>query len=402
MLGILVFSSKTLGSLSAYALHSIMTYKILHLIDTTGPGGAEDVFITLADKLRTEQTDSVAVIRGEGYVANTLRKRGIEPIIIDSKGSFNVGFIRQLCQLIKKHNIGLIQSHLLGSNVYASIVGLITRTPVIATYHGMVDVSPNERFKKLKLWFMRNGIARFVAVSQSLQQKIQEHQLLVPERTSVIYNGIDVSLYSPTRNTQLKNKLNLPENTYLLGALGNVRKSKRYDLLVDAVAKVNAKGINFAVVVAGDPKASLKTKLDAQMQGAGVSNIHFIGFIDDTAEYLQNLDGFVLSSDAEGFSISTIEAMASGLPVIATKCGGPEEIIQNENQATLVEVNAEALAQAITANITHHQPGTVNKQAMERVSQTFSQSAMVLAYAQLYKTADSQFPEYKVKMEPSA
>ena len=378
-----------------------MTYKILHLIDTTGPGGAEDVFITLADKIRSPHTDSIAVIRGEGYVANTLRKRGIEPIIIDSKGSFNVGFIRQLCQLIKKHNIGLIQSHLLGSNVYASIVGLITRTPVIATYHGMVDVSPDERFKRLKLWFMRNGIARFVAVSRSLQEKIQEHKLLVPERTQVIYNGIDVSLYTPNRSTRLKQKLSLPANTYLLGALGNIRKSKRYDLLVEAVAQANKKGLNFAVVIAGDPKASLKAKLDEQMQAAGVNNIHFIGFIDDTAEYLQNLDGFILSSDAEGFSISTIEAMASGLPVIATRCGGPEEIIENDDQATLVDIDATALAAAIENNVMNNKPGTVNTAAITRVSQTFSEHAMVEAYAQLYKSADRQYPGYEVDMEPS-
>ena len=212
-----------------------MTYNILHLIDTTGPGGAEDVFITLAAKLRNEQVGSIAVIRGEGYVANSLRKLGIEPVIIDSKGSFNVGFIRELCALIKKHNIRLIQSHLLGSNVYASIVGLLTRTPVIATYHGMVDVSPNERFKRLKLWFMRNGIKRFVAVSNSLQQKIQDYNLLVPERTSVVYNGIDTQLYKTQRSTRLKQQLNIPASTFLLGALGNVRSSKRYDLLVDAV-----------------------------------------------------------------------------------------------------------------------------------------------------------------------
>ncbi|WP_137166291.1 glycosyltransferase [Salinimonas lutimaris] len=368
-----------------------MTYNILHLIDTTGPGGAEDVFITLAAKLRTEQVGSIAVIRGEGYVANSLRKQGIEPVIIDSKGSFNVGFIRELCALIKKHNIGLIQSHLLGSNVYASIVGLLTRTPVIATYHGMVDVSPNERFKGLKLWFMRNGIKRFVAVSDSLQQKIQDYNLLVPERTSVVYNGIDTQQYKTQRLTRLKQQLNIPASTFLLGALGNVRPSKRYDLLVDAIHKVNQQGLDIAVVVAGDPKASLKQKLDAQMKALGVSNIHFIGFIDDTPEYLQNLDGFVLTSDAEGFSISTIEAMATGLPVIATKCGGPQEIIENSQQATLVAVNANAIAQAIIHNIMHFTPGSVNQHAINRVQDKFSEQAMVSGYLHLYQQADKHF-----------
>lgn len=358
------------------------------------------MFITLADKLRRLNTHSVVVIRGEGYVAKRLREEGLEPIILDSKGSFNVGFIRDLCKLVKQHKVRIIQSHLLGSNVYASIVGLLTRTPVIATYHGMVDVSPHERFKALKLWFMRNGIARFVAVSNSLQQKIQEHNLLVPERTSVIYNGIDTALYQGQRSSRLKQQLGLAEDTFLLGALGNIRKSKRYDLLIEAIHQVIQRGHKVAVAVAGDPKASLKQALDEQMQRLGVTNIHFIGFIDDTPEYLQNLDGFVLSSDAEGFSISTIEAMATGLPVIATKCGGPEEIIQNPQQATLVDIDAGALADAICELVANQPTLAVNQHAISRVQSAFSQEAMVNAYAQLYRAADTAFPQHAVTLEP--
>lgn len=383
----------------ANALHMYMTYKILHLIDTTGPGGAEDVFITLAAKLREYGTDSIAVIRGEGYVARTLRSAGIEPVIIDSKGSFNVGFIYQLCKLIKKHDVKLIQSHLLGSNVYASIVGLISRTPVIATYHGMVDVSPNERFKQLKLWFMRNGISRFVAVSHSLQRKIQEQNLLVPEKTSVIYNGINTSLYKSRRKKRLKNELGIAHYTFLLGALGNIRSSKRYDLLIEAVSKVNQSGLDIAVVIAGDPKASLKAKLNESIAKLGITNIHFVGFIDDTPDYLQNLDGFVLTSDAEGFSISTIEAMATGLPVIATKCGGPEEIIQNNKQATLVEINAEAICQAIIQTVKAYQPADINKDAIKRVQDTFSEKAMVEAYVNLYKQTNT-YAEQTIRSAP--
>ncbi|QJR81984.1 glycosyltransferase [Alteromonas pelagimontana] len=362
-----------------------MTYKILHLIDTTGPGGAEDVFIALADKIRSADVDSIAVIRGEGYVATSLREVGIEPVIIDSKGSFNVSLIIKLCQLVKKHKVRLIQSHLLGSNVYASIVGMITRIPVIATYHGMVDISPNERFKGLKLWFMRHGISHFVAVSRSLAEKIKAHNLLVPERTSVIYNGIDTAIYNGQRSTRLKQQLHLPEDTILFGSLGNIRTSKRYDLLIEAAAIAQQTHPNLAFVVAGDPKASLKTKLDELIAKRNVTNIHFIGFIADTPEYLQNLDCFLLTSDAEGFSISTIEAMATGLPVIATRCGGPEEIIQNDQQGRLVAVDAKAIAEAIKETADMGLKSIVNAMAVERVEGAFSTQGMLASYQQLYR-----------------
>mgnify|MGYP001468500989 CR=1 FL=1 len=373
-----------------------MTYKILHLIDTTGPGGAEDVFIELADRIRSDRVSSVVVIRGEGYVATTLRKKGLEPIILDSKGSFNLGFIKQMCRIVKANKINLIQSHLLGSNVYASIIGLLTRRPVVATYHGMVDVAPNERFKALKLAFMRHGISHFVAVSQSLKNKIMQNRLLVPEKTSVIYNGINTEAYSTAVQHTLRQQLGLPESTFLFGALGNIRKSKRYDLLVEAVAILKKKNIDVAVVIAGDPKAALRDALDKQIEQAGITNIHFIGFVDDTPDYLANLDGFVLSSDAEGFSISTIEAMATGLPLVATKCGGPQEIISSSQQGMLVDVSAEAIARGMASVIesVRQKNAVRNEAAVARVKSSFSIDAMVAAYQQCYERADKRIPAH--------
>ncbi|MCW8091293.1 glycosyltransferase family 4 protein [Alteromonas sp. ASW11-130] len=371
-----------------------MTYKILHLIDTTGPGGAEEVFIALADHIRSDNIDSVVVIRGEGYVAQQLRKKGLEPIIIDSKGSFNFKLITMLCKVVKQHKIKLIQSHLLGSNVYASIVGLIMRVPVVATYHGMVDVSPNERFKGLKLWFMRTGIAHFVAVSHSLAEKIEQQSLLIPNKTSVVYNGIDTDKYSSDRKDTLRAKLGIPPTTFIFGALGNIRPAKRYDLLIEAANLLKQQNINCAFVIAGDPKAKLRQKLDKQIAYYDLDNIHFVGFVENTPDYLSNLGAFVLTSDAEGFSISTIEAMASGLPVLCTKCGGPEEIIQNNDQGTLVEVNAKSIANGMKNIIKQHESGRmVITSAISRVHADFSLKAMTNAYKAIYRKVDNCFPE---------
>ncbi len=371
-----------------------MTYKILHLIDTTGPGGAEEVFIALADRIRSSNIDSVVVIRGEGYVAQKLRKKGLEPIIFDSKGSFNFKLIKKLCSIIRHHNVNLIQSHLLGSNVYASIVGLIMRLPVVATYHGMVDVAPNERFKSLKLWFMRTGISHFISVSQSLADKIEQYELLVPSKTSVIYNGIEVEKYGTERESTLRESLNIPSDVFLFGALGNIRSAKRYDLLIEATYILAQQNIKLAVVIAGDPKAKLRQQLDEQISKLGLQNMHFIGFVDDTPKYLNNLDAFILTSDAEGFSISTIEAMACGLPVICTKCGGPEEIIRDPRQGTLVNVDAQSIANAMKALIKEKDSDTmVITSAIERVNSAFSLDAMTASYKAIYRKVDKTFPQ---------
>lgn len=373
-----------------------MAYTILHLIDTTGPGGAEDVFIKLASRLRNNELNSIAVVRGEGYVASSLRKHGIEPVIIDSKGSFNLRFILKMISIIRQYRVNIIQSHLLGSNVYASIVGLLSGVPVVATYHGMVDVSPNERFKKVKLWFMKHGISHFVTVSESLKKAISKQNLLVPSRTSVIYNGVDPEIYCTEKTLRLKKHFNISISTPLFGALGNVRPSKRYDLLLKAACILKKQGVEVAFCIAGDPKATLKTQLDKMIVEYDLDNIYFIGFVENTPEYLSNLDAFVLTSDNEGFSISTIEAMATGLPVIATRCGGPEEIINQPSQGHLVEVSASAIATAIARVAeqlkTNEKANYYNKNASMRIKESFSVNAMLSAYVKVYKAIDVSFP----------
>ncbi|MCK7577966.1 MAG: glycosyltransferase family 4 protein [Chromatiales bacterium] len=78
-------------------------------------------------------------------------------------------------------------------------------------------------------------------------------------------------------------------------------------------------------------------KLDQLMVEQDVlKNVHFLGYINNSAEFLSQLDLFLLSSTSEGFSISTIEAMATGLPVLVTRCGGPEEIVRPDVDGMMV------------------------------------------------------------------
>ncbi|MBE9490573.1 MAG: glycosyltransferase, partial [Bacteroidetes bacterium] len=94
---------------------------ILHVIDTTGPGGAETIYTHLACKLNNNGYNSTAVIRGRGWVYDTLVKCGIEPIIVDSNGKFNYRYIGAIVKIVREKKIDLIHSHLLGANVYMSI-----------------------------------------------------------------------------------------------------------------------------------------------------------------------------------------------------------------------------------------------------------------------------------------
>lgn len=322
---------------------------VLHLIDTTGPGGAETVFIQLADLLRRNGYRSVVVIRGPGWVQEELERRGLKPIIMDAKGSFAFGFLYRLCRLVRAEKVDIIQSHLLGSNVYAALLGVLIHRPVVATYHGMVDVNPNERFKRLKNAAMRWGIKRYVAVSHNLAQKIKEQKLLDPAKTDIIYNGVDPARYRQSANSSLREDLGLAKDAILVGSLGNVRPAKAYDLLVEAAAMTSQSRRQLHFIIAGHKKPSLMAQLNRQVEALGISaNVHFIGFVNDSADFLSQLDIFLLSSRSEGFSIATIEAMMTGLPVLVTRCGGPEEIVTHGENGWIVDADsAQALAEGL-------------------------------------------------------
>ncbi len=342
------------------------------------------MFIELADRLRGWGHESTAVIRGEGWVADELRRRSLEPVILPCRGSFELRFLQSLLRLIEEQDIDLIQSHLLGSNVYAALAGLLSGTPVVATYHGMVDISPNERFRRLKKWVMRRGIKRFVAVSERLMHAIEQNNLLDRSRTTVIYNGVDMYRYGTTKAW--------PDNGQLvIGSLGNIRQPKAYDVLLETAWRVADRYPGVRFVVGGEGKGrSLYRQLVEQRRRLGLDEIvDFRGFVEDSAAFLAELDLFLLTSSSEGFSIVTIEAMAAGLPVIATRCGGPEEILEHGVDGLLVPVNdPDAIALAIVGLIEDPERAwSLARQGRQKARERYSMDRMVESYQTLYEQA---------------
>lgn len=360
---------------------------ILHVIDTTGPGGAETVFVELAVAVAKAGHRSIALIRGPGWVQDTLQKHGIQTFVLDCKGSFNVRFLWQLIQLIRREQVDIVQSHLLGSNVYCALAGLVARVPVVASFHGGVDVASNERFLAAKFAVINRLSRAVVAVSEALARDLVERAGLSPRKIKVIYNGVDTSRFALPRTGDLRRRLALPEGAVLLGALGNIRPAKAYDVLLDAFARVAQARSDVHLVIGGEGKGRLFESLRAQCQRLGLeSRVHFLGFVDDPAQYLSGLDVFVLSSRSEGFSIATVQALASSLPVVATRSGGPEEILVDGKTGWLVaNENPEALANGLLAVLADMSKALqVASMGREDATKRFDISAMLKAYDALY------------------
>jgi glycosyltransferase involved in cell wall biosynthesis len=359
---------------------------VLHLIETGGPGGAESVFLELASRLRIDASRDLPVVSRDGWLAAQLRHRGLEPVILSGQGSLNLRYLQQLAQLIRANGTKLVIAHLFGAAVYASLAGLLTRTPVISILHGQSDISAGERFAGAKRWLLARGTARTVFVSAALQNDLHPLLKIPAHRCAVIENGIDMSRYSGVTPAGLRSALGLPGTAVLVGSIGNLRRAKGYETLLNAAQAVCAASPDIHFVIAGDTEGGLFPELQQlRAQLSLADRVHFLGLRSDVAAILADVDLFVLSSHTEGFSLALVEAMASGRAVIATRSGGPERIINTPQAGILVPSgNPQALATEIRRLLAD---GTLRNQlaaaARAAVIERFSSERMVSDYRRL-------------------
>jgi glycosyltransferase involved in cell wall biosynthesis len=298
------------------------------------------MFAQLVSRWPAEHGDVVSVVSREGWLADELRRLDIEPRIINPKGSFNASYLSAVIQLIKKENIDAVIAHLFGSCVYASLAGLISRKPVIGVLHGQSDIS-EERFLWLKRLLLRRGLAQLICVSDALANTHTQTLGIPADKCTVIHNGIDTDRFQPLDRDDRQD--------IVIGAVGNLRRPKSYDVLLQA-AKIVVKEFpttRFEIVGQGkgellDELVALRKELDLE------NNLNFAGFRAVDAALYGEFDIYVSSSTTEGFSLTCVEAMACGLPVVATRSGGPETIVENGETGLLVDVqDPEALARAL-------------------------------------------------------
>ncbi len=369
--------------------------RVLHLIDTTGPGGAETVFLQLAAGLRQRGWDSRAVVVGPGWVLDSIREMQVGVDIVETRGRLDIGYLLSLRDLVRQHRIQLIHAHLFSPAVYASAIGAITGTPVIATFHGSSDTRAAGVGGRLRYRLLERK-ARVVCVSETLRSELLARQRLSDGTVSVIHNGVDVDLFAAADGSAVREELGAADDTVLVGALGNVRPAKDYATLIRAAARM-APDERFRFVIAGERTQPLYGQLLELRDGLGLeSRVRFIGFRDDVPALLAALDILVISSSSEGFSLAALQAMAAGTPVVATRSGGPEGIITHEEDGLLVAARSPADIAAAVQRLADDPElaSGLRGRARETVRNQFSLAAMLDRYERLYteslSTGDSQ------------
>jgi glycosyltransferase involved in cell wall biosynthesis len=365
--------------------------RILHLTDSWGPGGAETVFAELASGLDATRFESIVGLpRASDWLFDEVRQRGLDPVIFPSSGSFDLGHLRRLVSFVRNHGIDVIQAHTFGTSVYASAAGLIARVPVVCTLHGRVDLALSQRHRKIKWEMIRAGAARIVCVSRALKDELHvAAPRLDPAKIAVVYNGVNVTAFRPGPIPHLELARSTGSEKVVIGAVGNVRRIKGYEVLLAAAAELSGRGIPTHFLVAGQADNDVYRELEATVRDLALTDqVEFLGFRNDAAELYRRFDIYALTSHSEGFPLSTIQALASGIPVVATRCGGPEEMIDQGVDGFLVERGSgHAVADALAELALNPElRARMGKAAREKAVSRFSTQSMLAQYEELYET----------------
>lgn len=221
---------------------------------------------------------------------------------------------------------------------------------------------------------MNRAAARVVSVSEATERFAMQTEGLNAKRSLVIPNGLDLTplLAVPRARTGLQT----------MGTVGRIRPVKGTDLLVDAYRELGRPDVPLRI--AGPAYQSWGEQFVAQHQD--IPGLEFLDAVVDIPRFLGEIDLFILPSRSEGMSNALIEAMAAGLPIIATNVGGNRETLGDGAAGILVRPDARELAEAMRHLLTHPEEAqALGRRARERAAREYGLSTMIERYERFYE-----------------
>ena len=265
----------------------------------------------------------------------------------------------------------------------ASMAGIICRRPVVGLVHTVLAKDMRVRGHMHKLWvhLAYPHFTTAVAVSHGVAEALHETVPCLRWRTRVIYNPLPVE---EIRSRSLE-PVNMPFPRPVVLGVGRLARVKQFDLLIHAHARIIARNLPHSLVILGEGEE--RHRLEVLASHLGVSrSVHIVGFQKNPYTWMARADLLAVFSAYEGFSMVVLEAMATGLPVVAGNCpGGLSEMLGNQRCGVLVPPNdADALAVAIMNVLTDRQLAHRLRQAGLQRANDFSFRNIIPQYETLF------------------
>ncbi|OGF25992.1 hypothetical protein A2303_02600 [Candidatus Falkowbacteria bacterium RIFOXYB2_FULL_47_14] len=343
---------------------------ILYLITQSELGGAQKYIYDLAGNLKDEF--NIAVAYGEqghgGELAQKLRVIGVENYAIpglkrEISPLSDIAALINIIKLIRRIKPDIVHLNSSKISILGSLAGIFApKSKILYTAHGWVFNEPGRNHGKYRSLekFTAKFKDKIICVSEfdrlaAIREKIAPESKLV-----TIHNGVEPISFLPPEEARAR-LMSLcpapPEGTakgftinakdFVIGSIGNLYRTKGYEYLISAVKILLSNGIRIKTVIIGEGPE--RSELNGWIERLRLSDhVLLAGRIDNSAELLRAFDIYACSSVKEGLSYTVIEAMLSGIPVVATRVGGNGELIGHKKEGFLVgHKNAESLARGI-------------------------------------------------------
>ncbi len=372
---------------------------VLEILGNAIVGGMETYVERLVENLPPERFAVTALCPFESPFTERLRARDIEVLVTPMPDDPPWSSIQMTCAMIKAGAIDLLHAHLPNAHVLAGIAGRLTGKPVLATLHG-------HRIGVLDLEVHRNaGTHLSVVCRQSyfhaLGLGVSAGQL------SCNPNGVDTEAFKPRPRSEdgIRAALRIPASARVVGFLGRLSPEKGPEVFLRAALLARTRLPDAHFVFVGDgPLASTLRETIARLKLE--DRVHLAGVRRDVATVLNDLDVMVSSSHSEAMPLAVMEAMASGLPVVATRVGGVPDMIDQGESGWLVAPNdfeeiATRLQQILaTPGELARMSTAARRRAVEKMALTDTVERVVALMTRLVPTRTTQREISAVVNEP--
>jgi glycosyltransferase involved in cell wall biosynthesis len=359
-------------------------------------GGAERQLFELAVRLDRSRWEPVVVCLSEVAepFAGRLAARGVAVEVLSRSTHYDPGRAFRLRRLLRDRRIELAHSFLLVANAYVWAAtrlgrGIGAGPPYIAS--SRICLTPRHGWLRLVHRRAFRGATAVIANSARVEVFTRELYELPGDRIRVIHNGIDAVSFRAEAvgaRESVRSELGISRDALVVGSLGRLAPQKNLDLFLEMAARLTSGSSGDAprFVLAGSGPALADLRARAAALGL-VDRVIFPGARHDVAGVLSAFDLFVLTSHTEGLPNAVMEAMAAGLPVVATRAGGTDELVVEAVTGHLVEPgDAAGLTDRVESLL--RDPAVrlrMGRAGTERIEREFSIERMVDGTAALYE-----------------
>jgi glycosyltransferase involved in cell wall biosynthesis len=337
---------------------------ILHLLGGLQMGGAEIMVVQYIKSLGTKDYNHFVYCFGvDGPVREKIEALGIPVHMGKLRAPINqpirfvvtiLLLIKDLLAFIRKNRIQIIQSQLSRANKLAVVVGKLARLPAFPTIQNTMEFVDRRSRWNLRVhinqavdWLIFPIADRIVAVSQEVKEIVHQRFRIKRSKIIVLNNGI-VFDESRSELVNIEKEFLIPKNTLKIISIGRLSYQKAMEVLISATAELVASGMcNIFVMIVGEGED--RKHLEKLILELGLCNcVKLLGIRHNVIELMKASDIFVMPSRFEGLSVAMTEAMACGLPIIASDAPGLKTfIIHGQNGLLFPVENHEALAERI-------------------------------------------------------